>query len=66
MKVSRHATSHFTQRLSTLKFPHQIENEWNSPTLCLAVWPIANYDGFHVVLMTQNPSLLKLQENFFD
>ena len=35
-----------------------IEFEPATPTLCLAVWPIENYDGFNVVIMTENPSEL--------
>jgi hypothetical protein len=39
------------------------EQEDTAPTLCLAVWPIENYDGFHVVIMTENPSLLTVWGN---
>ena len=40
--------------------------EFNSPTVCLAVWPIENYDGIYVVVMTDNPSLLTLWKDAFD
>ncbi|MGD8403658.1 MAG: hypothetical protein PVJ21_08350 [Anaerolineales bacterium] len=38
-----------------------------TPTLCLAVWPpINNYDGFHIVIMTESPSLLTKLAYAFD
>ena len=43
-----------------------VEFEAGSPTLCLAVWQIENYDGFHVVLMTENPSPLTKWQKMFD
>jgi hypothetical protein len=36
------------------------------PTLCLEVWPIESNDGFHVVIMTENPSLLTLWKKDWD
>ena len=38
--------------------PQDWIDERGTPTLCLAVWEIENYDGFNVVIMTENPSLL--------
>jgi len=43
-----------------------IDYQRGTPTLCLAVWQIENNDGFHVVVMTQNPSLLTRLRYVFD
>ena len=37
-----------------------------TPTLCLAVWPTENYHGFHVVIMTSNPSPLTQWKDVID
>jgi hypothetical protein len=43
-----------------------VEFEPGTPTLCLAVWPTENQVGFHVVLMTENPSPLNKWQKLFD
>ena len=36
------------------------------PTVCLAAWPIGVVDGFHIVLLTANPSLWTVFTQGFD